>query len=166
MDTMLLPVLDQLRLCLCSSLDEADAGGCFCGLYPGPTVAADFCSCDSTGGGCGMAWVRLMRIFPSTVFPTQDSTLNNCGGRLAAQVEVGIYRCQPTVENNGQMDPVKLVAAAAQLTEDAMLMRKAIVCCAEQFKHRDFLLGQWQPAGLGDCGGGTWSLFVEVRRDS
>lgn len=165
MDTKLLPVLDTLRLCVCSALDDSQTGTCFCGLYPGPQVAADFCSCNSAGN-CGMAWVRLMRIFPSTSFPTQDNTLNQCGGRLAAQVEVGVYRCQPTVENNGQPDPAKLAAAAAQAVDDAMLLQRAIVCCASEFPHRDFQLGQWAPSGLGDCGGGTWNLLIEVKRDS
>jgi len=165
MDTLLLPVMDALRVCICTELDDNDASTCFCGLYPGPQVAADFCACDGRGG-CGMAWVRVVRIFPAVNFPQQDNSINNCATRLAAQLEIGAYRCLPLPSTSGTVDAVKLTQAVAQQTSDALALQRGIVCCVQQFRHRDFLLGTYNPAGAGDCGGGTWSLTVELRRDS
>lgn len=160
-ERLITPILDSLRACLCAGLADAGSDTCFCGLYPGASASADWCTCGG-GGACGMAWVRLDRIFPSSSFPIPDvSTATGCTVMLAAVIEVGIYRCQPVPGPNGIVDPVDLVNAALTQAADAMVMAKALRCCGEIAKRKS-LLGTYQPVSGGDCGGATWPVTVQL----
>lgn len=164
MDTILIPLLDDLRACLCARLhaDDRDAG-CFCGMYPGASAVADFCTCKG-GDGCGMAWVRLDRVFPSAVsFPSPDSK-PSCTTLLAAVIEVGVRRCAPVPDGRGKMDPVALVNATLTQVRDASAMVEAIRCC-DSITKRPHVLGNYLPEpGGGDCLGGTWPVTVQLVR--
>lgn len=159
-EELLTRILDDLRACLCTAIDDT----CYCGIYPGGQVVADFCGCKGAGG-CGMAWVRLARVFPSAqAFPGQDSKPGNCVSILAATIEVGVFRCQPLPQSStGTPDPAALTDAAISGAEDAMGMARAIQCC-EAITSRPHVLGAWEPRSQGDCGGGVWTVTVQLRR--
>lgn len=163
-ETLLTPIMDALRACLCATLEDAGSDTCFCGLYPGPTATADWCGCAG-GGGCGMAWVRLDRIYPSGVaFPNPDTTVGNCNAVLAAALEIGVNRCLPQPDpRDGTMDPAATVNAALQQAADAMSLFKAVVCC-DQITRRAHFLGTYLPASQGDCGGGILPVIVQLTR--
>lgn len=163
-ETLLTPLIDDLRACLCSTLQTAGVETCFCGLYPGASVAADFCSCNG-GGSCGMAWVRLSSVFPSSkAFPLPDNGAADCGTVLAAVLEVGIYRCRPVPDSQGNMDPAALASAALTQAADAIYMHRAIACC-DPIRRRPHALGTYLPAAdSGGCGGGTWPVTVQLIR--
>lgn len=163
MDTLLGPLLDDLRACLCEQLERTTAGStCSCLIYAGTSAPADRCSCGK--GGCGMAWVRLARVFPAgDAFPAPDRVAR-CDVVLAAQIEVGVRRCQPVPNQRGEVDAGALVTSSLAQADDVLAMARAFQCCDAVMK-RPHTLGQWspEPAG-GDCLGGTWPVTVQLVR--
>lgn len=162
MDRMLLPILDDLRACLCAALAERDSNGCFCGLYPGPQVTADWCDCKGRGK-CGMAWVRLVRAFPSSAsYPSQDTKPGSCAVVVAAVIELGVYRCLPGPDSQGNVDAAALANATIDQVRDAGAMLQAIQCCTSLARANP-LLGVYAPTpNPGNCGGGTWPVTVQL----
>lgn len=168
MDTILTPILDSLRSCVCSALEGTIGGpaGCACVLVPGVRTPADWCSCNGRGQACGMAWVRLSRLYSSSQrFPAQDQgTASTCGGVLAAVIEAGVYRCQPMPKGQGQPpDPAEVTQAALVAADDALAIARGIACC-EQVTKRPYVLGAYDPRSSGGCGGGAWTLTVQLTR--
>lgn len=169
-----LPLLLQLVECLCAQLDLSVGGApCFCGVVPGINVAADYCDCTSKGP-CGKAYVNLMSLYPSNVFPTPLRDAGNCGAKLAARVRMGTLRCMPTFATpaafgKGAGEPAtiqqQLDSVRVQLS-DMQHMRKAIECCANTEvagRKRKLLLDTYTPVGpQGNCGGGEWTFWVSV----
>jgi hypothetical protein len=156
-------ILHSLRGCLCGTLEDAGVPVCRCANYPGAYATADSCSCSS-GGGCGQAWVRLDRLYPSKTFPQQDGAPGNCNSTMVAVIEVGVYRCRPTPKGNGAMpSAAEVTESADRETRDAALMAKAITCC-DVVTRRPWVLGTWLPRDAADCGGGAWTLTVQLTR--
>lgn len=166
MDTILAPLMDDLRLCLCSALASTAGGSvdCACLLTPGVRAPADWCTC-SGGGGCGQAWVRLDRMYPSSAkFPSPDITPLKCATVLAAVLEVGVYRCQPAPSANGAPPtPAAQTQAALTQIDDSLAMAKAIQCCSSVIR-RPYVLGNYSPRSSGACGGGVWTVTVQLIR--
>lgn len=169
METLLSPLMDDLRACLCTALADTVGGdpSCFCALVPGREAPADWCTC-SGAGGCGMAWVRLDSLYASgDRFPAQDGTTRAlCAKVLAAVIEVGVYRCLPTNDQRGNPPgPVAQTQAALVATDDAMAIASAILCC-ESVTKRSYLLGRYTPSPPSVCGGGAWTVTVQLTRRS
>lgn len=166
-DTLLSPILDSLRGCVCTALGNTLGGSveCSCSIMPGLEAPADWCSCKGAGT-CGMAWVRLDRIYPSSQrFPSPDATSGGgCVTVLAAVLEVGVYRCQPTPTGQGQPPaPSAVTQAALVAADDALALVGAITCC-EAITKRPYVLGAYSPRGTGGCGGGAWTVTVQLTR--
>lgn len=147
------PLLDRLRQCLC---DQIVLDGlpqvCACSVLPGGPGLYDF----AIGG---QAWVRLVTAFPSTNFPAAD-TLSGCAAPLAYQVEVGIVRCAPQMDEQGNPPPVmEQTEAAIYQMGDLAAIRKAVQCC---FAKDDYIyrLGSYTPIMLGDALGGAWTVYI------
>lgn len=167
MDSILSPIMDDLRACACVGLADTIGGApaCACTLMPGVLAPADWCSCKGDKR-CGMAWVRLDRLYPSGQrFPSQDSTTQtSCTSVLAAVLEVGVYRCQPTTGPGGIPPSVADQTQAALVqADDAMALHKAIACCTA-VTSRPHLLGLYTPRDGGGCGGGAWQVTVQLVR--
>lgn len=130
---------------------------CSCTVVPGAVVATDWCGgCE--GGLCGMAWTRLETMYPSTVFPQQD-TYAPCTAPLAYTIELGIARCAPVGNEDGTppSDTEWLDCAQVQM-QDAQVMRAAVLCC---FSADEVMFQGYTPFGPeGGCVGGTWSVAV------
>lgn len=167
MDTLLSPILDDLRACLCANLAGTLAGtpACACTLMPGAVVPADWCSCSGRGESCGMAWVRLSDAYASTSFPSPDGTTRgNCAAVAAAVLEVGVYRCQPAMSPQGAPPtPAQQTQAALVAADDAMAMFKTVTCCPS-ITARPHVVGRYTPRDGGACGGGVWTVTVSLLR--
>lgn len=170
MDLLLSPIMDALRVCACTALADTLGGpvDCRCNLIPGTTAVADACSCKGRDD-CGMAWVRLVRMYPSgDRFPAQDTSVkNSCTAVVAAVLEVGVYRCQPvgttTNKTYAPPSPAALTQASLIQNDDALALHRAINCCDEVTK-RPHLLGTYTPRDGGGCGGGAWEVTVQLLR--
>lgn len=161
-------VLDGLRACLCTAVEESEGGGvCFCGLYPGSEAVADYCNCKPNmrgEGGCGMAWARLASIYPyGPTFPGQAQN-PTCDSPMAAVIELGVFRCLPGLNGQGKApDPVAQARAVQVQASDAGAMLRAFACC-DALTDRDYVLGRYTPQSSGGCGGGVWQATVALRR--
>lgn len=154
-------IMDSLLGCLCTALADTPKGApCFCGLVGGRQAIADQCGCDK--GGCGMAWVRLDRIYAFDRDVSTPARLPRCGNPLAAVLEVGVYRCIPTVQADGS-GPTVTAQNDQTLGQvaDAGAMVAAIKCCTA-ITTRDHVLGTYTPRDSGDCGGGIWPVTVAL----
>lgn len=157
-------VLEGLRDCLCGQLTDGMGGApCFCGLVGGRKAIADRCSCDGDNQ-CGMAWVRLDRIYPYEGQVTQPARTPSCVTPLAAVVELGVYRCIPTVGADGE-GPTVVQQTNQTLTQlaDAGALFAAVKCCDAVTK-RSHVLGTYTPRDDGDCGGGLLTVTVAIQR--
>lgn len=164
-------LLERLRDCLCDQLSSGDPTvddpPCRCGIVIGEQVAWDECCCRQQEDGtvcCGEAWVRAVSLYPSTNFPTPDSQAPLCtSGLFAAVVELGVLRCAPSPDDQGNPPSVEDVEATArQVLVDSKAMRTAAKCCFPS-DQRDVLIGAWQPVGPeGGCVGGTLTITVRV----
>lgn len=153
-------VMDGLRVCLGEQLETSRSGGvCFLALYTGQQVAADHCGCGNDG--CGMAWVRLARAFPSTAFPLPDVQINPLSP-MAILLELGAMRCIPVGKGASGPGEVEQINATLAQLSDMEAIRHAIGCC-EVLDNRETSLGTYTPLSSGDCGGGAWQVTVRLR---
>ncbi|UQS95170.1 hypothetical protein Pam4_27 [Pseudanabaena phage Pam4] len=157
-------LLDDLRACLCATLEAADADTpCLCALTAGASFTADYCGCKG-GGGCGSSWVRLSDLYASRNFPSPDNTVSgSCASPLAAVIEVGVLRClpQPNPRTGAPPSQADLTNAALAALSDASAIHSAIACCSAVTDRRH-VLGRYRPITSGDCGGGAWTVTVQV----
>ena len=139
------------------TLESAGRGVCWAGVWPGAEVAWEFC--DECGGEhCGMLYVRLASMFPSTVFPEQDTMSASCSTERALAVEVGVLRCLPVEADGTAPDGATLTAVSLSILDDAMALCQTIQGWAAANDQR-YLLGAWEPLGpQGACAGGFWTF--------
>jgi hypothetical protein len=144
--------MEQLATCLCAQI-EADGlpALCFCGVLPGEIPAYNGGEeCDA-----GMAYVRLITMYPASGVGTQNVSVGNCSSLLGFDLEVGIMRPSPIGDEEGPSDAELLESTELQLA-DAIAMRKAIACCTGQ---KNWILGAYTPYGPeGGIIGGTWEV--------
>ena len=153
--------LEQIAACVCAQIEvDGLPETCFCGILPGAEVAWDYTGeCDD--GVCGMAWVRLISVYPSTAIAVPSEQPGNCSSLIGMDVELGILRCVSLPDDDGTPPkPADLQADAALQIADAMALRKAALCCAPE---KDFMLGLYTPLGpAGGLVGGTWTISLQV----
>lgn len=156
--TFLLPedVLVNLRNCLCDEFATSPVPPGTCCITAGTPVIAECCS--------GFLWVRLVSAWPSTKFPSQDSTSSRCVAPYwAMEVEVGIARCAP--EECGALTAACCAAeldVAMLLIDDFARIRKVLGCCLQSdTPHDDVIPGRWRVQGpQGGCITGSMTATV------
>ena len=154
--------LEQIAACVCAQIEvDGLPKTCFCGILPGAEVAWDYTGTCDDEGNCGMAWVRLIAAYPSSVIGQPSEQPGNCSSLIGMDVEIGILRCVSMPEDDGTPPPaVDLQADAALQIADAMALRKAATCCAPE---KDFVLGAYVPIGpAGGLAGGMWTMSLQV----
>lgn len=160
------PVFDRvsdLAACLCAQIADPENGVpdvCFCGIMPGDQAVGDY------GGdckvACGLAWVRLVSLYPMAVIGAPDPTPGNCGVGVGIDVEMGIMRCI-SIGNDvtGELPSAAELLEAAQLQfADALVMRKALFCC-DAIPTKEGIMTVYTPAGpMGGLVGGTVTVSL------
>ena len=158
--THLLEIINDLTDCLCTQISESGLPDvCFCGLVPGEVASQEYSG--DCNDACGMAWVRISAMYPSSQVGVPGETVGNCDKGLGADLEIGIMRCMSSGQpDGGPPSPKELAEAVALQTLDALAMRAAVVCCPSLGEH-DYILGPYTPLGPeGGLVGGIWSLSV------
>ena len=153
------PVVIDLINCVCEMLATNGQGPtCWCGVYPGASVSWEECG-DCGDDVCGMGYVRPGTTTPYDVFPFSVID-ENCVKPLAYELEVGVLRCFPTMDDDGAMPPADVTTEAAMgLLQDQYALYQAIMCC-EGLKTK--AISAWQPIGpQGNCVGGFWTVYVD-----
>lgn len=164
-------VLGRLPECLRTELEAAKSGLDLC--YIGFTVgqrAGILGMADCKDGACGIAWVRLVGEYPSSVFPTQEEVVTgqDCGAPMVFEFEMGVARCAPRPQGRAMYPDAQAMFTANRLyMSDARVMKKAILCCLPaQIKAAGkppvmVAVGGWTPLEEGaGLSGGTWQGFV------
>src|SRR5262245_53326757 len=162
-DTLVWPLMTELLECLCTEVGQTPGGApCFCGLVPGAFNVMDYCDC--TGTGCGMAFVRLDRMYPSRSLPVQSNDFRSCNDPLAVRLETGVFRCLPGMNERGEPPTVDEQNQAVWIQMcDRQAMYRAIVCCVGIPRARPAILDAYRPQGpLGNCGGGVWAVTIQL----
>jgi hypothetical protein len=169
MDTMLLPVAEELLACLCAALTE-NATVDFpapeiCCIRAGDEAIQDM---DQYQDECcaGMAYVRIDGFYPTggptSPFPSpsSDFALNKCAPyAYGLQMEMGVFRCM----NTGILTCDQWEYVAQRHMLDAKSMRKAICCFMAPRDQGDVAMGVWTPRGRdGGCIGATWNVTAMV----
>jgi len=152
--------LEELASCLCAQV-EADGlpAVCFCGVVPGLEIALDYQG--DCADACGMAWVRLVALYPSTSIGQPSEQPGNCSLMLGLDIEIGMVRCASGMDEAGTPPTAGQLLADTELqVADALAMRKALLCCHNS---KDFLLGPYAPYGpAGGMVGGAWTVALQV----
>ena len=149
--------LDDLVTCMCAEVTASGGPLCWCGLWQGETVSWDYCE-ECSGGACGMGWVRLVTVFPYQEFPV-PAVVARCTLPLAYQIELGVVRCMPTADTDGNLPPPAAIAEAANIALlDAQAMHRAMVCCSPPVIPELYTATGPQ----GGCGGGAWTGYLSL----
>lgn len=156
-------VIKALHSCLCAQIEADGHGVCACIIAVGEAVLADYASSDECGV-CGMGWVRLTESYPSVQLGAANQQPGNCEVMLGADFEIGIMRCSPVGDEEGNPpDPSEWAALSEFVAADIDTMRRAILCCNNSLDNTDIMLGQYTPVGpQGGLVGGVWTLAVQV----
>lgn len=156
-------VMTDLASNLCRELRLADRPEpCFCGVLGGSIVPLDYCQPCSDGGKCGMAWVRATSLGHDDFVLGRERLRRKssaCATPLFVTLEVGVARCAPTLDEQGDLPSMAEQFDAAQGQTLDMLAALKAVRCYDSITNYD--LHTWTPMGPeGGCLGGTWSLNI------
>jgi hypothetical protein len=161
------PIFERLTVlatCLCAEIKNPAWGVpdvCFCGVVPGDAVFGMYAGdCNDV---CGMAWVRMVTVYPSHAVGSLITEPANCEYGLGVDVEMGITRCMSVGDEQGNLpSPAQQLAAVELQVADALIMQRALYCC-DAIPHKDVILGQYQTIGPeGGLIGGTFTMSMAV----
>jgi len=151
----------ELLECACAEVTVNGQGEpCFCGIYPGSNVSWDYCG-ECSRGKCGMVYLRPGETVPYTIFPRAELD-DKCVLPLAFEMELGVVRCFPTMDESGELpDPADITAAALGLIADQYALYSAIKCCETSL--RTLVIDRWTPSGpSGGCVAGAWTIYAGI----
>ena len=142
----------ELLACLCTELGEAGWEGTCC--VRAGEVAWDSCCEDG-----GMAWARLISVFPTDRFPFQGSPvdLSRTEAEWAARIELGAVTCVGSVAGCDEAG----TEAVLGMGEAAL---RSLLCCASEGQIcSDLRVGGLNITGPhGGCGGFTIEVWVAL----
>jgi len=153
----------EVASCLCAQIiTDGSPEPCFCGVVPGDSVVLAYATdCESRDG---MAWVRLISMYPSSTLGEQAFVPGNCTGGIGAEVELGIVRSYPVSGDGEEPPPAVLEEIVRQQVKDAMtLYRTVMPCFANRWARLGMVIGgaRFGPGGgfgkLKGSSGLAWS---------
>lgn len=162
-----------LAACLCAQVDadrqeRVDANLpvspqlCFCDLIPGEAPDGSYAGmCDDQAG---MAWVRMISMYPAAAVGTVDQRPGNCTSGIGMDIELGILRPIPVASDDQGTppEPEDVIFSAEQASRDALTLWKAVACCSA-LPNKDFRMSTFSPTGpLGGLVGGTYTVQVAL----
>lgn len=155
-------IAQQLLSCLESayaSVPESERPGEFClrvGEVPFSIGTNEDLCCT------GLAWVRIVRIYPANNDFTDRTEVSNCPPSMwGVELEMGVVRCLPDHGQESGATCEEWTNVFLLVDEDSAAMRRAL-CCMETTSSGGlpaddrFLPVEWTPIdGQGMCIGGT-----------
>lgn len=159
MDAGVYKIAHDFLDCLVTNLTNTRAGApCVALVHPGEMAPMyGWCKCDD---GEGMAWVRVVNIFPTVTFPAPANTVvrPNTITQFGVVLELGRDLCYRTPQDNSMPAPAVLDSATRDVMDDAAAMRKTAWCCLPSVPR---VPGMWLPRGpAGAIHGGTMQVTV------
>lgn len=155
--------------CVCAALRDAaeeteGQPGCPCRTCVVPGVPAfDSCEDPCSDEAGGQLSVNVLRIYPSTSFPEQDTQVRGLRGCMppattAAEMAVTLLRCAPMPDASGCPPSCEDLEQAARIAHvDMVTVYNALLCCLPTTagaRGRRFVLGPSRLVGpQGGCVG-------------
>lgn len=137
-------------------------------VEPGPVTGAYCCACREDGEGepCGHAYIRVVRIFMAGAFPNQSLDPTNCRS-MAALVEMGVYRCSPSVDSQGNAPSPEDWTDVGELTLiDAETIYCVLVGHNPDWSNFPIVISDGEPIGPeGGCVGFRYQFYLDVVMD-
>lgn len=167
-DPIAAPVAAELLACFTEKLQTLVDPPAFIqmrvGQETGPLIGPGVDECCA-----GLAWVRVVEVYPSwDSFPQADNTWLPCGPLAYAVVlEMGMAFCMPWSDSDGSFENVDPPSTADWATahatqmRDQTLMRQTAACCFRPTQRR--AVGSWTSLPVeGGCTGGKLTVTVSV----
>lgn len=107
----------------CECLNVSGGCPCPCKIFiaAGPPVVDD---CE-----CGQLSVHIERIYTHGNFPAELGTVTTCVAPLAVEMNMQLFRCYPTVKDDGTPPTItEYDNAAAIVYQDLYVLTRCIVC--------------------------------------
>ena len=147
--------------CVCTALN-ASSNPCKCPcrkfINVGETVWDDCCP-------DGQLWVSMERTFTYEKFPIASAYPTGCQSPLAADVVVGLIRCAPTADAQGNPPtPDNYTNNAINMYADAQAIYQGLICCLlPTRKCQEFAMGAQRFIGpRGGCVGVETRLTIQL----
>lgn len=125
-------------------------------IEPGPPSWSN--CCDD-----GHAYIRIVRMHMVDPFPSQSRNPTHCRN-IGALVEVGVLRCAPTLDNQGNPPkPEQMTMSALEQTQDMSVIHSVLTSHNPAWSSNPVVLDTWVPLGpTGGCVGGAWQAWIDV----
>jgi hypothetical protein len=159
-DMLVAPVVADLLACLTIEMGKTPQPPASVCVRVGNRV--DLLLSDTYDECCaGLAWVRLVRQYPSRSFPDPDEGVSPCDvARWAIVFELGVARCAPTGDLGTIPSCEDWTAAAVIHYADLAALRRTACCYATQYRgQRKIVVSEGVPQ---TTEGGCTSLTMQV----
>lgn len=163
MDYTYAPILQSVLSAASSAFTEEGRPPGRVELTPGLLPAWDDC-CK------GQLYLRVMEVFPSSPFPTFDTSQQGANLQCAIKmldlhIGLGIIRCAATVaDDTTPPTPEQVSADGVLMLNDMQTLLSVILCTVPTLPRiQKVKLDRWIPQGVqGGCGGGEWGVHLAV----
>lgn len=125
-------------------------------VSPG-TPAFDDC-CD------GQLTVHLVRQYPSSTFPAEDTLPGPCRAPYSAlQYDITVARCVPSPNDDGSPPSVELLTSASTvLYAEARAVWVAVRCCLDELESRNYVSSSNLGQDIGEPDGGCMTYVMHI----
>lgn len=107
----------------CECLNQDGSCPCPCRVYiAAGTPVADDCE-------CGQLTIHTERIYVHGNFPAELGTVNQCVAPLAAEMNIQLFRCYPSVKDDGSAPSSSEIGAASEgIYQDEYVLTRCVIC--------------------------------------
>ncbi|MEU0770639.1 hypothetical protein [Streptomyces albogriseolus] len=170
-DPVMEEIMTGLATCLCTTLAKAGRPACCCMWFRGAhRPPMDYCHCDCDNGGQGVAWVRMLNMENTAMTGTNPRISGfraDCAvpaPRWRITVEMGVYRCVDTGDDDQGPDCAQRTNDAANGHWDDLLIMQAASCC-DVIRNRRPVFIRVDPVGpSGGCAGSVVAMWLDYAK--
>lgn len=148
---------------LTTLLDTAAVAVSGCGV---PTTRVGVVHGDLVWDECcsGYLFTRVVRTTVGTSFPQPSQDPRNCPKIPTTLVELGILRCAPVIDDNGNPPSAEEQSDFAKaMIVDKSILYNVIINHKPSWASFPLVIENWVPLSIeGGCGGGAWQFYMDV----
>ena len=112
----------------------------------------------------GFLYIRILQTTPTNEFPNAFAAPTNCDLQLVMQAEMGILRCAPVMDDNGNAPSASAQTAFVKtVVRDKSILYNVILDHQPDWANYPPVITTWSPLEIeGGCGGGAWQFYLDV----
>lgn len=159
-ETDIFPVMLSLASATSDELSAAELPVDYAYLQAGAEPVIDHAG---NGKSCSELIVNLVAAIPVDNFPAV-AEVATCGSQFGYEVQVGVFRCAPTISGRNNTTPsVEDQIASTRMHLADMAAVKRSIC--KTLRDRHYVIRGFAPYGPeGGAVGGTWLIFIGPER--